>query len=112
MPTPTGIDRRRLKRVMKRIPAAFEAGKLRGRGYIKNISKAGLFVRTSILPPMGAPVRVLFHDRKGSKLEVHGTVRWTTQLLPPEENAKPGFGVLIEPVSEEFSEFFENILTG
>ncbi len=112
MPTPLGIERRRLRRVMKRIPAAFESGKLRGKGYIKNISKEGLFVRTSVLPNAGSAVRIVFHDRNGSKVEVRGTVRWTTLQLPPEETAKPGFGVFIEPGNDEFSEFFENILTG
>ena len=112
MPTPTGIERRRLRRVMKRIPAAFEAGKLRGKGHIKNISKEGLFVRADVLPAAGAPVRIVFHDRQGSKIEVRGTVRWTTQQLPPEEKAKPGFGVYIERGNDEFNDFFEGILTG
>lgn len=112
MPTNSGIERRRLRRVMKRIPAAFEAGKLRGKGHIKNVSKEGLFVRTNVLPPAGSPVRVVFHDRHGSKIEVRGTVRWTTDQLPPEEQAKPGFGVHFQNASDEFSEFFEQILTG
>ena len=59
MPTPNGIERRRLRRVMKRIPAAFEAGRLRGKGHIKNISKEGLFLRTNALPEAGASVRVV-----------------------------------------------------
>jgi Tfp pilus assembly protein PilZ len=112
MPTNSGIERRRLRRVMKRIPAAFEAGKLRGKGYIKNISKEGLFVRTNILPPAGTQVRIVFHDRHGSKIEVRGTVRWTTDQLPPEEKATPGFGVYIPRGNDEFQEFFEQILTG
>jgi len=112
MATPTGVERRRLRRVMKRIPAAFEAGKLRGKGHIKNISKEGLFVRTDVLPVAGAAVRVVFHDRHGSKVEVRGTVRWTTAQLGPEEKAIPGFGVYVEPGNEEFHEFFEGILTG
>jgi hypothetical protein len=97
---------------MKRIPAAFEAGKLRGKGHIKNISKEGLFLRSNTLPAPGASVRIVFHDRHGSKVEVRGTVRWTTEQLPPEEKAKPGFGVYIERGNDEFDEFFENILTG
>ena len=108
----TGIERRRLRRILKRIPAAFEAGKLRGKGHIKNVSKEGLFVRTSALPNTGASVRVVFHDRHGSKIEVRGTVRWTTAQLPPDEKAKPGFGVYIPRGNDAFDEFFEQILTG
>jgi hypothetical protein len=112
MTPPNGIERRRLRRVMKRIPAAFESGKLRGTGHIKNVSKEGLFVRANVLPSVGAPVRIVFHDRHGSKIEVRGTVRWNTTQLPSEEKAKPGFGIFIERGNEEFDEFFEHILTG
>ena len=108
----TGIERRRLRRILKRIPAAFEAGKLRGKGHIKNVSKEGLFVRTTALPNPGAQVRVVFHDRHGSKIEVRGTVRWTTAQLPAAEKAKPGFGVYIPRGNDAFDEFFEQILTG
>jgi PilZ domain-containing protein len=106
------VERRRLRRILKRIPAAFEAGKLRGKGHIKNVSKEGLFVRTSVLPPVGDDVRVLFHDRNGSKIEVRGLVRWTTDQLPAGEKAKPGFGVFIARGNAVFDEFFEQILLG
>lgn len=108
----SGIERRRLRRILKRIPAAFEAGKLRGKGHIKNVSKEGLFLRTNVLPSSGASVRIVFHDRHGSKIEVRGTVRWTTAQLPPDEQAKPGFGVFIPRGNDAFDDFFEQILTG
>jgi PilZ domain len=106
------VERRRLRRILKRIPAAFEAGALRGKGHIKNVSKEGLFLRSSVLPPVGSEVRVLFPARNGSKIEVHGTVRWTTDQLPADEKAKPGFGVYIARGDEEFDDFFEQILLG
>ena len=106
------VERRRLRRILKRIPAAFESGRLRGKGHIKNVSKEGLFVRTSVLPPVGDEVRVLFHDRNGSKIEVRGVVRWTTDQLPPASKAKPGFGIYIARGNDVFDEFFEQILLG
>ena len=106
------VERRKLRRVLKRIPAAFEAGQLRGKGHIKNVSKEGLFLRTSMLPSVGDDVRVIFHDRTGSKIEVRGTVRWTTQQLPKADKAKPGFGVHIPRGNEAFDEFFGQILLG
>jgi hypothetical protein len=112
MPEAPTVERRRLRRILKRIPAAFESGKLRGKGHIKNVSKEGLFLRTSVLPPVGEEVRVLFHDRKGSKIEVRGLVRWTTDQLPLGSKAKPGFGVFIARGNEVFEEFFEQILLG
>jgi hypothetical protein len=106
------VERRKLRRILKRIPAAFEAGTLRGKGHIKNVSKEGLFVRSNVLPPVGVDVRVLFPNRNSSKIEVHGTVRWTTDQLPAGEKAKPGFGVYIARGNEDFDEFFEQILLG
>jgi hypothetical protein len=106
------VERRRLRRILKRIPAAFEAGSLRGKGHVKNVSKEGLFLRSSVLPPVGCDVRVIFHDRNGSKIQVLGTVRWTTDQLPASEKAKPGFGVYIPRGNGEFDEFFEQILLG
>jgi hypothetical protein len=106
------VERRKLRRILKRIPAAFESGSLRGKGHIKNVSKEGLFLRSSVLPPVGTEVRVIFPARNGSKIEVHGMVRWTTDQLPPAEKAKPGFGVYIPRGNEEFDEFFEQILLG
>jgi Tfp pilus assembly protein PilZ len=105
-------ERRKLRRILKRIPAAFEAGSLRGKGHIKNVSKEGLFVRTAVLPAMGDDVRVIFHDRNGTKIEVHGTVRWTTAQLPRDQKPKPGFGVHVPRGNEDFDEFFEQILLG
>jgi hypothetical protein len=108
---PQGRERRRmLRRSIPRIRAAFEAGELRGVGHVKNISKEGLFLRSDILPPPGSEIRILFHDRRGDKIEVHGCVRWTTaQLGTP--GARPGFGVHLPRTDEAFRAFYEEILT-
>lgn len=106
----SGNERRRLRRVMSRIPARFEAGGLRGHGHIKNMHKQGLFLRTSLLPAPGTEVRVLFQNREGRKVEVEGTVRWTTDQLGPQKEGKSGFGVKLEAPSPDYLEFFESIL--
>jgi uncharacterized protein (TIGR02266 family) len=108
---PRGIERRRLRRVLKQVPVAFEAGCVRGRGHIKNLSKGGVFVRTDRLPDSGDDVRILFHDRKGSKIEVLGIVAWTTDQLPSEEVGPSGFGMRFSHVPDEYLEFFEQVLT-
>ena len=104
------IERRRLKRTVKSIPARFQVEGRTQRGYIKNITKEGLFLRTNSLPTPGASVRVIFQARDGPKIEVAGTVRWTTAQLPPSSDSAPGFGMKIENVPEEFLEFFEQML--
>jgi hypothetical protein len=107
-----GRERRRmLRRAIPSIRAAFEAGELRGVAHVKNISKEGLFLRSDILPPPGSEVRILFHDRRGDKIELYGCVRWTTAQLGGDTGARPGFGVQLLKADEAFREFYEEILT-
>ncbi len=108
----SGKERRKLKRMVKRIPAAFEGGNLRGRGHVKNVSKGGLFLRTDVLPPRGTQVRVLFHNRDGSKVEVLGTVAWNTSELGDEDQrrARPGFGMYFNSTGSDFREFLEQLM--
>ncbi len=108
----SGIERRRmLRRSIKRIPAAFEAGSTRGKGHVKNISKEGLFVRSATLPEPGSEVRLIFHDRQGTKVEVRGLVCWCTDQLPDAHDVKPGFGVQLHERSDAFRDFYEQVLT-
>jgi Tfp pilus assembly protein PilZ len=107
---PRKIERRTLHRAVKRIAATFASGKLRGQGYVKNVSKTGLFLRTDTLPEVGSEVRVSLRDRAGAKVELRGTVRWTTRQLPAGSKAQPGFGMQIPSDDPVFVEFFEQIL--
>ena len=104
------VERRRLKRAVRRIPARYQCEGMIGKGHIKNVTKEGLFLRTDRLPSPGARVRVIFEPEDGLKVEVSGTVRWTTGQLPPSADSSPGFGMQIENVTDEFLEFFEQIL--
>jgi len=110
MPKTPFVERRRLKRMVQRIPARFESEELTGHGHIKNVTKEGLFLRTDRLPKRGAQVRVTLEPEDGPKVEVEGTVRWTTGQLPATADTAPGFGMQIDPVPEEFLDFFEQIL--
>jgi PilZ domain-containing protein len=107
---PRKIERRTLHRAVRRIAATFESGKIRGQGYVKNVSKTGLFLRANALPDAGSEVRVFLSDRAGKKVTLRGTVRWTTKQLPAGSKAQPGFGVQIPPDDPAFIEFFEQIL--
>ena len=110
MPRSTGgIERRKLKRSVARVPASFESGEVRGKGHVKNVSKGGVFLRSDVLPEPGSEIRVLFHTQQGRKVEIEGIVVWsTTELEQPD--ARPGFGVRFEGASEQFLEFYEQIL--
>jgi|SRR6516162_9334357 hypothetical protein len=104
------MERRTLNRVVQRIAAKFQAGSVRGEGYLKNVSKKGMFLRTGVLPAVGSEVRVFLRDRRGVDVEIVGKVAWTTKQLPPGAKAQPGFGISIDRDDPAFVEFFEQIL--
>lgn len=109
MGPPSGRDRRKLRRYAKRIPAMFVSGSLCGQGHVKNLSKGGVFMRTERLPDPGAEVSILIQSPDGRKVEVTGTVCWTTDQIPAED-AQPGFGMQISTRNEAYLEFFGDLL--
>jgi uncharacterized protein (TIGR02266 family) len=108
--SPTGAERRRLKRVVSRIPVQFQSNTLHGTGHIKNLHQEGLLIRSHLLPRPGDTVEVTFSTPDGRKIELTGLVRWTTKQL--KEEVPPGFGVQLDRVDEEYLRFFERILLG
>jgi len=107
----SGRERRKLRRTVTRIPATFASGDTHGNGYVKNVSRGGVFLRTDTLPAPGAPVSILFHAPNGTKVEIAGVVRWTTDQLPEETNFA-GFGMQLEGDNEAYLEFFDALLVG
>ena len=101
--------RRRLRLPGKRIAAVFEATGSSGKGYVRNVSREGMFLRTNVLPAPGEPVRVIFVDSQGRTVEASGSVSWNTGQLDPAKDAKPGFGMRIEHVSGEYLAFYEDL---
>ncbi len=95
---------------MRRIPAKFSTKTMQGTGHVKNLSKEGLFMRTNALPQPGEDVQVIILTRDRRKIEVMGTVRWTTAQLSSQTLAQPGFGVEITNHGDGFVEFFTDLL--
>ncbi len=106
----TGVERRRLKRAVSRIPVQFVAESIHGTGHIKNLNQEGLLIRTGVLPDPGDTVHLNFMSPEGRKVEVEGIVRWTTAQM--DETVPAGFGVKLVRVDEEYLRFFESILLG
>ena len=108
----SGIERRRLKRyVVQRVPVSIQAGPVGGVGYIKNVSKGGLFIRSDLLPAQGETVEVTIEPIPERKITVTGVVCWTTAAVPPEEGTpQPGFGIRLEPVTDAYLVFYEELL--
>jgi hypothetical protein len=108
MPHATPRTRVALPRARRRIPVAFEAGRLRGAGRIAKLGKHGFFVCTEALPKPGHPVRVVIHDpQRRRNIEISGSVRWNTEQIDP---TRSGFGVEIDAQSHDYCEFYERVL--
>ena len=101
------IGRLPVKKLMRPISARFEAGSRVGQGQVSNLAPAGLFVATEDLPEPEERVYVSFTGPSGVRIEVEGTVRWTTAERPSEP---PGFGMQIDDPPAEYAEFFEWVL--
>lgn len=102
----------RMSRKLAPIPAAFKTERLRSEGHILSLSREGVFIATESLPATGEFVTVVFPDRSGSKIEVCGTVRWTTDEVEPGKCPRPGFGMHLEFLTDEYREFYEELLIG
>jgi hypothetical protein len=101
----SGSARARQRLRIARIPVRFLAEGQEAVGQLKNVSRAGVFVRASDLPRPGAVVALQFRSPQGSLVDVRGEVRWNTQGLAL-DGVVPGFGVLLYEPPREFREFF------
>jgi hypothetical protein len=105
-----GKERRRLKRHDVRVRVRFETGSVRGQGRVRNIHKEGMFVASHLLPSPLEPLRIVI-EWGGGKIEVRGTVRWTSAQFP-ERGPTSGFGVQLDRPGPEYFEFFSSLLLG
>ena len=100
------------KRKGERISAQFESDSIQGEGYLKNVSKSGLFVRSDQLPTRGETLKVRIERTFGDWVEVEGEVRWTTQDLDVDRPVRPGFGLRILKPTRDFKVFYRELLQG
>jgi hypothetical protein len=105
-----GKERRKLKRHDVRVRVRFETGTVRGQGRLRNLHKEGMFIASHLLPTPLEPLRVVI-DWRGHKIEVNGTVRWTSAQFPDRGPAS-GFGVQLDRPGPDYLEFFASLLLG
>jgi hypothetical protein len=99
--------RARRRVVTSRIPIRFMAEGAEGLGHLKNVSRAGMFVRSSDLPRPGSAITLQFDlpTTGGGTVNLRGEVRWTSEGQGSVDPS-PGFGVQILEPPREFAEFF------
>lgn len=95
-------------RIRTAIQTEFEAGRLKGRGKIRNVAEGGVFVGTDQVPDQGEMVVLSFRDHQGRALDVSGLVWWTTTENGGQHRA-PGFGMRFLEDSEDYLRFYESL---
>ncbi|HTO55444.1 MAG TPA: PilZ domain-containing protein [Myxococcota bacterium] len=98
--------RARRRVLTSRIPIRFLAEGVEGVGHLKNVSRAGLLVRSSDLPRPECPISLAFeHPDSGASITLRGEVRWTTDGQGSGD-ASPAFGVQLHEPPRAFTDFF------
>jgi uncharacterized protein (TIGR02266 family) len=95
-------------RVRTSIDTEFEAGGLRGKGRIQNMSEGGLFVGTDLLPEEGENVDLSFRAPGGAELNLSGLVWWTTNHAGTRHRTR-GFGLRLLDDSDAFRSLLESL---
>lgn len=101
----SGSARARRRIRIPRIQVRYLAEGIEGVGHLKNVSRAGLYVRTGEIPRVGAGVALQFRTLSGALVDLRGEVRWSSRGLADPE-VVPGFGVLLHEPPREFREFY------
>jgi hypothetical protein len=97
--------RARRRVLTSRIPIRFMAEGAEGVGHLKNVSRAGMFVRSNDLPRPECSIAIQFDaPETGVSINLRGEVRWTTDGNGLA--AGPGFGVQLHEPPREFADFF------
>ena len=91
----------------KGVPISFQAGRMRSKGHISNVSEVGLFITCAAVPELRSVFQAEFISPAGGKIAVAGMV-WRTTT--GEESAPRGFGIRLLEVDDAYLEFLENIL--
>lgn len=88
-----GADRRVHARYDTEISVDYSSGENFLFSYITNISKMGIFIRTTDPPARGARLRLRFRLPDGDILKLEGEVVWVNPLRPDGDDLNPGVGV-------------------
>jgi len=76
-----------------------------GVGHLKNVSRAGMCVRSADLPRPGVAIALQFEvPPTGQLVDLRGEVRWSSDRLGT-DTSQSGFGVMVHEPPQEFREF-------
>ena len=73
---------------------------------MQDVSLGGLFLKSPLLLPSGTQLRANLTTASGWSFQVHGIVRWNTNVATCQRE-ESGFGIRLTRHSEPFSSFVD-----
>ena len=104
----TGRARPRLP--IPRLSVRFVAEGVEAVGQLHDVSRSGLYVRSTDLPRPGAVIALQFESPLGRLIDVRGEVRWSSKRSGG-DSAPDGFGVRLHEPPAPFRDFVCWVLT-
>ncbi len=93
-------ERRRQARVPCTVSVLLQAGNLYGQGHLADLAPDGVRVQSRLQTESGDAVQIRFETPEGQKIELTGSVIWSTAAE---------FGVRIDQNSEAYLSFAESL---
>jgi len=90
-------EKRKEERYRRRVQLRLSTENWSTAGITDNISREGIFVRTSSVQPVGTPIRIALTTSDNEKVVLEGSVRWEIRLSPIllRQGKKGGMGIKI-----------------
>jgi hypothetical protein len=104
-------DRRRLRRVMRPIPAAYETDDIKATGQIRCLSMVGLVISCEDLPAVGDLVRVELQSLDDQRIELCGNVVSLRSREGQLSQGERGFFMRVDAGIDTYLDFYHQVLT-
>ncbi|HDZ62599.1 MAG TPA: hypothetical protein ENH40_05590 [Nitrospirae bacterium] len=101
------MQKRRSKRVIKRLEVTFNVRGHIYTGITSDISKEGIFIRTQKGLPPGITVEVELYLPSGEMLKMQGVVKRT--IKTPYQQIKNGMGIELTDPPQKFTDFANSL---
>jgi uncharacterized protein (TIGR02266 family) len=98
---PPAEQRRRYHRVELETEVTFDGPTNFYTGFTEDISGGGLFVSTYNIRPIGTQIDISFTLPNGHIVNTRGQVRWVHDPVDPDEDTRPGMGIMFEELLPE-----------
>lgn len=104
-------ERRTCERKSKRFMVRFGVDEATNLGFTTDLSRVGLFIKTTSVLPVGSHVRVILTLPDDTTLPLNGTVVWNKKIPASLSRVilKSGIAVLLEEPPSDYVRFLESL---